>query len=333
MPMLNNGNLFTCAEMTDAVNKLPLAPLRFSRMFEEKGVRTTSVDLELKASRITLIADSPRGGVPEYIHGSRRQVKTLSTAHLAQAAMVAPEDIQDLRSFGTTELATPESVVNDKMQILKRNMDMTREMHRLGAVKGVVMDADGRTPLLNLFDVFDVKQKKQTITFPTMAADTENVILGSILNAKRMAEAAMGGNPYSHFEAVVGSNFYDRLTGHVLVRKYYEEWLSRQADFGDNDYRKRGFTYGSITFYEASEVVGGLRLVEPDKGHIYPVGPGIWKTYNAPAGWMETVNTIGLPFYARMEILQRGRGYEIEVQSNPLTLCIYPEALIELTAR
>lgn len=32
---------------------------------------------------------------------------------------------------------------------------------------------------------------------------------------------------------------------------------------------------------------------------------------------METVNTIGLPFYARMEERRLGRGYGIEVQTNP----------------
>lgn len=335
MALLNNGNLFSSMEMTDAVNKLPLVPMRFGRMFEEKGVRTTHVALELKASRITLVNDSPRGAAPEYLggRGERRQIKTLTTTHLAQADVLAPEDIQDVRAFGTTELTTPESVINDKMQVLKRNMDMTREMHRLGAVKGVILDADHRTELLNLFDVFGVTQKKVTISFPATVPDAENPILSAILNAKRKGEAAMGGNPYSHFEAIIGSNFYDKLTGHALVRAYFQDWLARRPDYGDNDYRKRGFTYGSVTFYEASEVVGGHSLVDADKGHLYPVGPGIWKVYNAPADWMETVNTIGLPFYARMEERRLGRGYDIEVQANPLTLCIYPEALIELTAQ
>jgi len=333
MALLNSGNFFTSVEMTDAVNKLPLAPMRFASMFEEKGVRTTSVSLELKVSRITLIADTPRGAPPEYVGQGKREIKTLSTAHLAQADVLAPEDIQDVRAFGTTELTTAASVVNDKMAILKRNVDMTREMHRLGAVKGIVLDADGKTELLNLFDVFGVKQKKLTITFPAAAPDAENPILAAILNAKRQAQAAMGGNPYSHFEAIIGSNFYDKLTGHALVRKYFEDWLARKAGFGENDYRSRGFVYGDVTFYEASDVIGGQTLVEPDKGHLYPVGPGIWKAYNAPADWMETANTIGLPFYARMEERRMGRGFDIEVQANPLTLCIYPEALIELTAK
>ena len=45
---------------------------------------------------------------------------------------------------------------------------------------------------------------------------------------------------------------------------------------------------------------------------------------------METVNTMGLEYYARMDLKEKGRGIDIEVQSNPLTLCTFPEALIEL---
>ena len=334
MSMLNSADTYTASEMTDAVIKLPLAPLRYSGLFEEKGVSTTTVALEIKQGKITLVSDQPRGAEPEYLagRGEKRNTKLLSCTHLPQTDVVTPEDLQDKRAFGTTALTGPVTVINDKLSALKRNVEMTREFHRLGAIKGIVYDADGTTVLHNIFKTFGVQQKKETIAFPATAPENSNPIMAAILSAKRKAEAAMGGNPINRFEAVIGSSFYDMLTGHALVRKYFEDWLARKQDFGDNDYRKTGFTYAGITFYEASEVVGGRKLVDDDKGHVYPVGPGIYKTYNAPADWMETVNTIGLPFYARMDPRQRGRGFDIEVQANPLTLCLFPEALVELTA-
>lgn len=332
MAILNNTNMFTSVEMTDAVNKLPTVSYRFSGMFEEQGVRTTHVALELEKNRITLIGDSPRGSAPEYVGAGKREIKMINTCHLAQADVLTPEDLQDVRAFGSTELATAATVVNDKMQILKRNVEMTREMHRLGAVKGVVMDADGKTELLNLFDLFGVTQKKETITFPTGTLSADNPISTAILKAKRACERAMGGNPYSHIECIVGENFYDKLTGHAIVRQYFEDWLAHRPTFGENDYRRYGFTYCGVTFFECSDVIGGLQQVKADYGHLYPVGPGIWKAWNAPADWMETVNTIGLPYYARMDERPQGRGFDIEVQANPLTMCIFPEALIELKA-
>jgi hypothetical protein len=243
---------------------------------------------------------------------------------------LAPEDLQDVRAFGSTEPISVAEVYNDKMQQLKDNMTATMEFHRLGAIKGVVLDANGTTVLHDIFNTFGVTKKKMDISFPKTAADDANPILTSILNAKRHVEAAMGGTPFSHIECIIGSDAYDMLTSHKLVREYFERWLSNRSNFGDNDYRKRGFPYGGLTFVERSDVVGGKTMVDAKKGHVYPVGPGIFKQYHAPADWMETVNTMGLEYYARMDLKEKGRGIDIEVQSNPLTLCTFPEALIEL---
>lgn len=257
--------------------------------------------------------------------------KHLSCAHLAQMDTLAPEDLQDVRAFGSTEPISVAAVYNDKMQQLKDNLAATMEFHRLGAIKGVVLDADGTTVLHDIFNTFGATKKTLDISFPKTAADDANPILTSILKAKRHVEAAMGGTPFDHIECIIGSDAYDMLTSHKLVREYFERWLSNRENFGNNDYRKRGFPYGGLTFVERSDVVGGQTMVAAKKGHVYPVGPGIFKQYHAPADWMETVNTIGLEYYARMDEKPKGRGFDLEVQSNPLTLCTYPEALVELT--
>ena len=219
MSMLNSADTYTASEMTDAVIKLPLAPLRYSGLFEEKGVSTTTVALEIKQGKIILVSDQPRGAEPEYLagRGEKRNTKLLSCTHLPQTDVVTPEDLQDKRAFGTTALTGPVTVINDKLSALKRNVEMTREFHRLGAIKGIVYDADGTTVLHNIFKTFGVQQKKETIAFPATAPENSNPIMAAILSAKRKAEAAMGGNPINRFEAVIGSSFYDMLTGHALI--------------------------------------------------------------------------------------------------------------------
>ncbi len=333
MPMLN-FEPFDVVEMTDAINKLPLMPMRLSGLFAYKSVKTTSVALDLKKGRITLVEHQDRSAPAQSLagKGSKRSVKTLQTAHLPQSDVIHPEDIQNVRAFGSNQPTSAVTVVNEKMQTIKNNVTMTKEMHRLGAVKGIVYDADGETELHNLFDVFECTQKKLNVTFPTTVSVKDNAILKSIFTAKRHVEAQMGGVPFGHLECLVGADFYDALTGHELVRKVFEDWLSRRENFGDNDYRRRGFFYGGVMFYEASDVVAGRTLVDTDKGHLYPVGSGIFTEYSAPANWMETVNTYGQPFYARMDVEDNGRGYYIEGQANPLMLCNFPEALVELKA-
>jgi hypothetical protein len=46
---------------------------------------------------------------------------------------------------------------------------------------------------------------------------------------------------------------------------------------------------------------------------------------------METVNTIGLPYYAKQERIPFDKGVQLELQSNPLHICTKPRAIIKLT--
>jgi hypothetical protein len=331
--MLTHPDLFTPVELTEAVNKLPLVPLRMHRLFTQKSIRTTNVAMDIRKGRLVLVSNQDRRDPPQEMHGQggKTGTKILEAAHLPLADTVSPDDIQNVRGFGTTEPVSAASVINDKMADLKNSVAMTTEFHRLGAVKGVIYDADGTTVLHNLFEVFGVTQKTLNLVFPTNST-AFNPITKVILDAKRWVEDKLGGNPAQRFEAIVGSDFYDMLTSHKLVREAFNLWNANQSNFDNNDFRKRGFTYGGVTFIEASEVVGGRQLVEPTKAHFYPVGLDIFMQYNAPANWIETVNTMGNEFYARMDEKKKGRGYDLEVQSNPLAVCAYPEALVELTA-
>ena len=325
MPMLNHPDLYTPVELTEAVNKLPLLPLRMRRLFAQKSVRTTSIAMDIRQGRLVLVSNQDRRDPPQEMHGrgSKRGTKILQAAHLPLSDTVSPDDIQDVRGFGTTEPVSAATVINDKMADLKNSVAMTTEFHRLGAVKGVIYDADGETVLHDLFEVFGIQKKTLNFTFPTNST-TFNPVMKAVLDAKRWSEDKLGGNPAQRFEAIVGSDFYDMLTGHKLVREAFNLWNANQSNFGTDDFRKRGFTYGGVTWIEASEVVGGGQLVAPNKAHFYPVGVDIFIQYNAPANWIETVNTMGNEFYARMDAKKQGRGYDLEVQCNPLTVCTYP---------
>lgn len=331
--MLTTPDLYTAAELTEAINKLPLMPLRLRPLFAQESVNSTLVALDINQGRIVLVKNQDRRDPPQEMHGqgNSTSTKVLEAAHLPLNDNVSADDLQNKRGFGTTKLMTKEEKINKKMQALKDSLTMTAEFHRLGAAQGVVYDADGKKVLHNLFEVFGVKQKKLDLVFPSNATKFDP-IKKVILDAKRHAEDKLNGSPALRFEALVGSDFYDMLTSHELVRQAYNLWSAHQSDFGADDFRKRGFTYGGVTWIEASGVVGGRRMVEPRKAHFYPVGLDVFTQYNAPANWVETVNTMGNEFYARMDAKPKGRGYDLEAQSNPLAICTYPEALVELTA-
>lgn len=86
-------------------------------------------------------------------------------------------------------------------------------------------------------------------------------------------------------------------------------------------------SFGGITFRRYR---GGLGFGVPtDKAYFYPEGvEGLFEIYFAPADTFETVNTLGLPLYARM-IPDRDRDewVRLEIESNPLPICTRPQVL------
>lgn len=325
-------NMRTASELTRAVNLLPVKPTRFGDLglFEERGVRTRTVALDVWHGRFVLVPNKDRRdeATPMAGRGSKWKTETFQTTHLPFSDVLLPDDVQDLRAFGTEELSTTDRVLNDRMQDLKDSITATVEYHRVGAVKGVVHDANGGV-LLNLFEAAGVTQKKITIPMPAEKPVNGNPIKKAVYDAKRNAQRYLSGFTVQRYEAMCSPSFFDALTGHALVREAYELWQAAQDRFGGDD--RKGFTYGDVTFWDCPDEIDGKALVDDGKANLYPVAKGLFSTYYAPANWNETVNTIGLPLYAKVEPRDMGKGFNLEVQSNPLCLCHVPAALAELS--
>jgi hypothetical protein len=56
-----------------------------------------------------------------------------------------------------------------------------------------------------------------------------------------------------------------------------------------------------------------------------------FRTWFAPADFNETVNTVGLPIYAKLEPRKFNRGMDLHTQSNPLPMCLRPALLTKAT--
>ncbi|MFQ8738435.1 MAG: major capsid protein [Bilophila wadsworthia] len=135
MPIQNYPTVFDCTEMTAAVNKLPARPFFFKPLFEVKGVKTTTVSLDIRKGRIVLIGDSERNTAPEPCRRGAKRGGSTSPARIWRRWTRWPP-----KTFRTCGRSAPPSrsvaaVYNDKMQQLKDNLAATMEFHRLGAIK------------------------------------------------------------------------------------------------------------------------------------------------------------------------------------------------------
>lgn len=331
MASLFTPDLFTASDLTAAVNKIPWQPSLLAPFFEQDSVRTSTCIVDVEEDHLTLIADSKRGSVGKPATASTRKAVAIPAAHLSQVGAILPEDVQDVRAFGSTE---PETVANrlaKKLAILRRNVEVTLEWQRVGAVKGQVLDADGSTVLYDLYNTFGVtKATDIALTWPTATTGKTNPVLEAVQNAVYHVEDAMGGSPITAIHAICGRDFWQKLIGNPYCREAYNLWSARQDALGGDSYFGTGFTYGGIVFHRYSRTVGGNALVADNMCHVFPVGPSVFKSVFAPADYLEAVNTDGQPFYSKMEERLFAKGYDLEVQSNPVHLCMYPEALIAI---
>jgi len=338
MPLLDvfSGDGFTSHELTATFNKVPYQPMRLGQLglFQEAGIRTTSVDIESQDGRLTLIQTSPRGGVaPDPLGSNKRKLRTFKVYHLERDSKIYADEVQNIRAFGSeSELQQVQDLVNERLAELRPMHEVTLEYHRVNAVRGLLLDADGST-LLNLFTEFDVAQQTHDFVF-SGALDVRAQIIAAI----RKSEDELGGLVTAGYRGLCSAGWFDAFTGHSDVKdahKYQQSQILR-------DDLRAAFRYGMVDWEEyrgsvtKPDSVGGgsAAFIEANVAYLVPItAPSTFITRFAPADYEETVNTMGLPLYAKQVPDPSGlnKFRLLNTQSNPLCLCLRPRAIIKLT--
>ncbi len=318
---------FSLVTLTAAINKVPYKPGFISRrgLFTEKGVPTTLVALEEREGTITLVSTQPRHGPRLPQPRNRRKVRTFIIPHLPQSDFIVASELQGIREFGSenTPLAL-EPVRDERLASMANNLDATLEYHRVGALKGVVLDADGTTELFDLFTEFGVTAQTEIDFDLDNASPAGGIVRKKCALAIRNITEALGATEATGFEAICGSAFFDDLIAHTEVRATYQYQEGRRLREG---YAYDFVDFGGIRWFEYRNGAGAT-LVDDNKCHIYPVGvPDLFITRFGPAEYFETVNTIGLARYAKAVSDDWGKRIDMEAESNPLNLCTRPRAL------
>lgn len=322
------GDAFSFTELVNAVNKIPFVPTRIGKMglFNQRGISTLTAAVEMKNGVLTLVKAQPRGSRGAVKDVQKRNVRDFRTVHLPQSVAVMADEVQGIRVFGSqTETQTAMALLTDKMMVPRQDLDLTHEYQRLGAIKGLVLDADGAT-IYNYYTEFGLSQ--ETIDFQ-LDADTTKV-RAKCNELIRGIESKLGGVSFTGVHAFVGKNFFDKLIDHPFVRDTY---LGTGSSAELRRSARMTFEFGDVVFEEYRGAIGATPMVADDDGYAFPTGvPRMFESYYAPADYMETVNTIGLPFYmSAPEFLPFGKGVEYEMQSNPLHMNTRPEAVFKIT--
>jgi hypothetical protein len=337
MPTLDvfKADGFSLASLTEAMLKAPYQPMRLGELglFRSRGISTTIVQVEEKDGQLSLIQTSPRGAPALDPLGSmKRKLRSFAVPHLVREAQINADEVQGVRAFGSeTEAQVIEAVVAERLAELRQQHEVTLERHRLSALQGVLLDADGST-IYNLFTEFGVAQQTKDFDFTTTTTDIRQVIV----DAKRLAEAELGGTVVPAWRGICGADWFDKLVAHATVK---EAFKYQQGLVLGQDLRTVGFTYGGVIWEEYCGAVvnpAGSSITFQDTALAYLVpqtAPSIFVVHFAPADFIETVNTIGLPLYAKQALDPSGfnRFVTLHTQQNPLALNLRPRSVIKLT--
>lgn len=327
MPMLDvfNSDAFSTVSLTDGILKAPHKPGRIGTLglFRSRGITTTTVVVEEKNGRLSLIQSSPRGGPGSTIGQEKRTARSFLVPHLERESTIMADEIQNVRAFGSENtLDSIQAIVNERLQDLRAMHEVTLEHLRIGAMKGLIYDADGSTTLFNLFTEFGVSQQTHDINL-----GTDNV-RNECVEIMRKIETELGATMATGYRAFCGDGFFDALLAdsNVTTSLQYQESRLLRTDV------RAGFEYGGIIWENYRGSVGGVSFVPSAKAYVFPEGTDIFQTYFAPADYIETVNTVGLPVYAKIAYdAELNRWAKVHSQSNPLCLCLRPRAVVEIT--
>lgn len=332
-----NADAFSVTTLTAALMKQPYRPLRIGemRLFDEQPIATTAVAIEAAEGQLSLIATSARGSAGDFAADSKRKIYSFTANHLRRNAKVMADEVQGVRVFGTENaLATIEAKRDAKLELLRAMHEQTFEYHRVGALLGKVLDADGTTVLLDTFAAFGVTQQTHDFVLTNATLDVRSECEG----VADQIDDELGASLYDHIHVFCGGTFYDTLIKH----KFVQDVLKAQLGARMLDDLRAGFTIGGLTFERArrwkvkTPTGTTIDMIPTNEAYAFPVGvtttdgPMFIGRF-APQPFFDTVNSLNPPIVVKAILDPAEQFIDLLGVSCPLYLNTRPRAVIKLT--
>jgi hypothetical protein len=323
---------YDLATMTQSVNLIGnnYGRVRQLGLFMPDPVRTRTIVVEETNGLITLLQSQVPGAPAPRKKTGKGKLRSFIIPHIPYDDVIKPADLQGRREAGTIDPKTLAVEMTKRLTEMRANHAITEEHLMMGAVKGTILDADGST-LYNLYTEFDITQK--TIDF-VLDTDTTDVT-AKCRETLRHIEDNLLGDVMMGVHCLCDETFFDALISHPNVEKFYLQHVTALQLAGVGTDPRKGFNFGGITFEEyrgkaTDPATGNLRaFIAAGYAHFFPVGTqSTFKVHYAPAEYMETVNTLGIPIYAKQVMQASGKWIDILTESNPLPICRRPGTLV-----
>jgi hypothetical protein len=325
---------FSTANLTAAINALPYKPKLLGSMgvFQNTPIQSTVAKVEKREGKLSLLMTSARGTVGNVRSQPQRVMRTFNLPHVPQYQTIMADDIQNIRAFGSeTELEVASQVMNDNLQGCRDNHETTHEYHRIGAIKGLILDGDGTTTIYDLFTEFGETQVDLAYTKGTTApkALADDIV--------RNTADGLGNDMFTGIVALCSDEFFTEFTTDDAVKDTYLQWSSnlwaRQAQLGpEYGPYANGFEWGGVLWMNYRGQIGDIPFIEANNAYTFPVGVNqMFQEVCGPGDSMDAANTRGQLMYASQYVLPHDVGVEIKTTSDCLMLNSRPLACLKLS--
>jgi hypothetical protein len=221
---------------------------------------------------------------------------------------------------------------------LKVEWKLTLEHMLLGAIDGVVYDADNTTVLYDYFDWMGVVRPAPLVLNITGQTAETGEYEKFAMALRRAMILALTGMAFAGGQVVLlcGDNFFD-----ALITSKELKAAKKNGAMGNQDAALKiaenspysAFAYAGIIWVNYRGTADSAVAVPTEEARAFMLGvPGLFQTLFAPADTFDTVGAEGLPLYLlNLPERQTSKRFTAELQSNPLIACLRPLSLRRIT--
>ena len=326
------ADAFSMMSLMQAIEEVDHKPqfLGTLGLFEDAPQRTRVVAVESRDNVLALIQTSQVGAPIAQKGADKSKLRNFNTVRIAKGSRITSDEIQGIRAFGSeTELQQVQTEVARRLMQLVRDVELTWEHHRLGAIKGIVLDADAST-IVDFFSEFGVTQPTEVdfdfsaITAGNLRPKIEDEIVRPLIRAAKGAFVTG-----SRITCICGDTFWDELVNHPDVRTTFlnqaeASQLREGTAFGT-------FRYANVDWanYRGTDDNTTVSVATAEAKFFPTNAPGVFKVAWAPSESMEAANQPGVPLRPLTLPDTSGRNafVDVEVYSYPLYVCTRPLTL------
>lgn len=330
-----NNSAFSATSLSGMVEKMDYVPqlLGSLSLFEPEPVRTRNVFVDRIEGGLTLIPTSADGAPPDVLNGEDRDAVNLRTTRLAKRFTLYAHELDGIRATGSeSELMNVQREYGRRLGRLRNDMEVTHEHHRLGALQGVLLDADGSTVIYDYSIEFN-EAIPAAVSFE-LDVDTTDVHKLCKGIARGMARSGKGSLAGASIHSLAGDDFYDALISHPNVEKFYLQQQAANALREAQGQVFESFRVGGITFHNYRGTDDNATVAIPTaEAKFFPVGArDVFKVAYSPLEALQFVNTPGQSVYSiNVPDRERNMWTKGEMYSYPLYMCQQPRVLRRAT--